>query len=204
MIESVVIAEKKEYHKRYYKDRKEKWDKYARDNYWRKRLGLSKDEPLDYEFIEKIKQPKEGFHLSDNTKEKIRQKHLGKQLTEKTKRKMSLSKLGQKNGFYGKTHSDEWKKAHSQELNHNWNGGLTYRTGYRLIRKPKHPQAIKGYVLEHRLIMEQHIERYLTEEEIVHHLNGIKDDNRLENLYLCENASEHTSKFHRDELGRFK
>lgn len=39
--------------------------------------------------------------------------------------------------------------------------------------------------------MERHIGRHLNQEERVHHLNGIKSDNRLENLLLCKNAREH-------------
>lgn len=46
----------------------------------------------------------------------------------------------------------------------------------------------KGWMREHRYIMEQSIGRELTAEETVHHRNGIRDDNRLENLELWASA----------------
>ncbi len=64
-------------------------------------------------------------------------------------------------------------------------------TGYILIYVPFHPNAMRsGCVLEHRLIMEQQIGRFLDKNEHVHHINRIRDDNRIENLQLMS-ASEH-------------
>ncbi len=75
--------------------------------------------------------------------------------------------------------------------NGNWNNGICFERGYKLIRVYNHPFATKrGYIREHRLIMEQYLKRYLLPNEDVHHINGIKSDNRIENLQLVTH-SEH-------------
>ena len=79
---------------------------------------------------------------------------------------------------------------------HNWKGGKT-TDGYFMVLSRNHPNADKqGYVLEHRLVMESHIGRTLLKTEVVHHINGDKKDNRIENLMLFNNHSEH-AKHHR-------
>lgn len=73
-----------------------------------------------------------------------------------------------------------------RENNNNWGGGRHKVTGgYIQILKPDHPNSNKkGYVLEHIYVMSQHIGRPLEKGETVHHKNGIKDQNNIENLEL--------------------
>jgi len=71
-------------------------------------------------------------------------------------------------------------------LNGMWKGGKWGGNGdYILVQMKNHPYVRKdGAVLEHRLVMEKHIGRYLSPHEVVHHINEIKHDNRIENLRL--------------------
>ena len=76
-------------------------------------------------------------------------------------------------------------KAMSMEKHPNWKGGRVNENGYIKIKKLNHPHRNKsGYIREHRLIMERYLKRFLQPHEIIHHKNGIKDDNRIENLEL--------------------
>ena len=59
--------------------------------------------------------------------------------------------------------------------------------GYARIYLPGHPEAnTRGYVYEHRVIAEQSIGRRLEKNEVVHHINGIRHDNRPENLQVMD------------------
>jgi hypothetical protein len=79
------------------------------------------------------------------------------------------------------------------ERNNNWLGGVNFNSqGYKRIKLPGHPLANgDGYVFEHRLVMEAHIGRTLLPSEIVHHINGDRLDNRIENLMLFPGHRQH-------------
>ena len=82
-------------------------------------------------------------------------------------------------------------------------------SNYYYIYSPEHPAAIKNkrYVAEHRLVAEVKLGRYLSEQEIPHHINGNTLDNRPENievLTISEHNSLTASTRGRDKHGKFQ
>ena len=81
------------------------------------------------------------------------------------------------------------------KMNGRWKGGRKKSQGYVFLYRPEHPNQIKNYVSEHRIVMEEHLGRILNSDELVHHLNGIKDDNNLCNLILTKSI-DHMKLYH--------
>jgi len=80
------------------------------------------------------------------------------------------------------------------DKNPQWKGGRRLNhDGYVEVYTPGHPNAHKHnyYILEHRLVMEKMIGRYLTKSEVVHHRDSNKANNLPENLQLFSENSEH-------------
>jgi len=65
--------------------------------------------------------------------------------------------------------------------NSNWKDERPRRNGYVLVPDP---HGEKRYTTEHQLVMEKHLGRRLHKNEVVHHRNGVRHDNRLKNLEL--------------------
>ena len=87
------------------------------------------------------------------------------------------------------------RKPFRQAMENNpfWRGGRVIdQDGYVLVKKNDHPRADRhGYVREHRLVMEQQLGRPLDSKEVVHHLDGNRQNNHPSNLSLFPSNGQH-------------
>lgn len=161
----------------------------------------------------------------------------GRRLSAESRAKIAASRIGAKNPMFGKpavnrkplllatpcecgcgdlsTPGRRFISGHNgrgQRLS-NYTGRYVHGTsGYAFVDVPRHPFAQKGYVAEHRIVIERNLietapgsdmlitlgdNLYLSPEIVVHHINGVKDDNRLENLHPMTRF-EHT-RLHHDQ-----
>ena len=114
---------------------------------------------------------------------------------------IALQKWIKKNGAWNKgtkgiikPNSGSFKKGKFLAEKHpNWKGGKYKNNNkYVFIYSPNHPYKNKdGYILEHRLVMEKHLGRFLKSTEQCHHINNKPDDNRIQNLLLYKDNKTH-------------
>lgn len=119
-----------------------------------------------------------------------------KHLTDKQRKAISDKNKGRPSHNKGKHLSVETKLKLAESHKLKGKGHKKRRKdGYIALYYPSHPNSTKdGYIMEHIYIMENHIGRSLKSDEVVHHINRIRDDNRIENLKLMtfkEHASLH-------------
>lgn len=69
------------------------------------------------------------------------------------------------------------------ELHQSWKGGYTNSNGYIIVNI-----GGRKTMLQHRKVMQEYIGRELYPDENVHHINGVRDDNRIENLELWSSS----------------
>jgi hypothetical protein len=131
------------------------------------------------------------YPVSEKSREHIRRlgrSMKGKHHSEETKAKMAAKKKG----IYRKpTRYGGAKKKR--------------KDGYIAIFIPSHPFCnAEGFVMEHRLVMEEHLGRFLGKDEVVHHINHKRDDNRIENLLVMtfeQHAGLHMKERHEQIKG---
>lgn len=170
----------------------------------RKMSEAHKGKKLSPEHRRKISEATRGKKhrkFSLEARQRMSEAHKGKKLSPEHKKRISEGKQGKPHPMQGKHHTLEARQKMSEarrgEKNHNWGkrgkdapgwkGGRRYSNGYVRIFIPDHPRAdCGGYMAEHRLVVEKALGRYLKRDELVHHINSIRDDNRLENLELVD------------------
>lgn len=109
--------------------------------------------------------------------------------------KQTASRLGHVKGQPVRFIQGHWAKTGAMlGSNHpQWKGGrLTHVTGYIMVAQDGHPRANEGgYVLEHIVIAEKALGRYLPKRVEVHHVNECRADNRGNNLVICDSRDYH-------------
>lgn len=161
------------------------------------RGGLSADLAREYGVtIYAIKQAirRAGGELRQNPAPLIKpgeeKRILAMQATGKSQMRISVE-IGRSQQFVTRVlrrHGVKYERA-TGERHGQWKGGRIAAQGYWRVLIP-HDDGFasmanyRGYVLEHRLVMARHLGRVLLDQETVHHINGDRGDNRLENLQL--------------------
>lgn len=167
---------------------------------------MKKGEKMSEESRRKMSEAHKGKVLTLEARTKLSEQRKGKPLSPETRAKLSVSRTGKvltpehraniSAGGKGLKRSDETRArigaAKLGEKHPGWKGGRALSHGYVRIKNPGHPGAdCNGYVMRARLVMEDHVGRYLSPEEIVHHVDANRANDALPNLCLFANQRDH-------------
>lgn len=166
----------------------------------RQKITLDKFKNLFYEQNKTIQEIANFFQCHISSVSSFRQRY-------------NLPVRGWANGhpFKGKIHSAETRERISKnrkgvtakEKNPNWKGGKSIASsGYKVIRVPDNtPNSYRGYMKEHRYVMQQHIGRPLRNNEDIHHIDRDKLNNDISNLIII--SSSNHAKLHYPKGSKF-
>ena len=149
---------------------------------------------LTKEKISKAKKGKpswnKGIKWSEEHKKKLSKAHKESPACQKQCAKLKIFNKGKH-----RSPKTEFKKGSKPS---NFIGRSVHSLGYIWLHSPDHPfKDVRNNVLEHRIVVEKQIKRFLDPSDIVHHINGDRKDNRIENLIAFTSKSSHI-RFHKD------
>lgn len=181
---------------------------WLREKYWNDNLPIREVAKIAGVAPSSIRRWMENFEIPYRTKSQARRRAKNYQCPQWLREKYwdeglsvrqiaKIAKVGQhgilyqmnKHGIPRRSNAEALKARRGKPLG---DGRVRIKRGYIWVLAHSHPNAMKsGYIAEHRLVMSNHLGRPLKSSEIVHHKNGIKDDNRIENLELLPKQATH-------------